>query len=111
MFFLIEVILLKCTILFSDTRSLLGIAALFGAKGVLKNKDFYYRKDKGGCFLTDKARKTFLSVFEQRMWEEATDPACGKSMNIRRHMEMQVQKLKEVLDGSRTEYEPYRTEW
>lgn len=80
-------------------------------KGVLRNRDFYYRKDKSGCFLTDEARKTFLSVFEQRMWEEATDPVSGRTMNIRRHMEMQAQKLKEVLEGTRLAYEPYRTEW
>jgi hypothetical protein len=24
---------------------------------------------------------------------------------------MQAQKMKEVLDGTRPEYEPYRTEW
>jgi CRISPR-associated protein Cas1 len=61
--------------------------------------------------MTDEARKTFLSVFEQRMWEDATDPSSGNTMNIRRHMEMQAQKMKEVLDGTRPEYEPYRTEW
>lgn len=80
-------------------------------KGILRNKDFYYRKDKAGCFLTDEARKRYLEVFEQRMWEESTDPVSGKSLNIRRHMEMQVQKLSEVLSGTRELYEPYRTEW
>jgi CRISPR-associated protein Cas1 len=98
--------------LLEEFRTIIDSLTLYTLnKGVLKNKDFYYRKDKGGCFLTDEARKTFLSVFEQRMWEEATEPASGKSMNIRRHMEMQVQKLNEVLDGSRDEYEPYRMEW
>jgi CRISPR-associated protein Cas1 len=80
-------------------------------KGVLRHKEFYYRKDNSGCFLLDEARKTFLAVFEQRMWEDATDPSSGNTMNIRRHMEMQAQKIKEVLEGTRLEYEPYRTEW
>jgi CRISPR-associated protein Cas1 len=80
-------------------------------KGILRHKDFYYRKDRSGCFLTDEARKRFLEVFEQRMWEEDHDPLTGKAMNIRRHIEMQVQKLSEVLAGTRTIYEPYRTEW
>ncbi|NTW83696.1 MAG: CRISPR-associated endonuclease Cas1 [Chlorobiaceae bacterium] len=80
-------------------------------KGILRHKDFYYRKDKSGCFLTDEARKTFLEVFEQRMWEEAHDPLSSKAMNIRRHIEMQVVNLCEVLAGTRTVYEPYRTEW
>ncbi len=80
-------------------------------KGVLRNKDFYYRKDKAGCFLTDEARKKFLAVFEQRMWEESLDPQSGKTMNIRRHIESQVVKISEVLAGTRAMYEPYRTEW
>ena len=80
-------------------------------KGVLRNKDFYYRKDKTGCFLTDEARKKFLELFEQRMWEESRDPVSGKTMNIRRHIESQVVKISEVLAGTRTLYEPYRTEW
>ena len=80
-------------------------------KGVLRNKDFYYRKDKAGCFLTDEARKKFLEVFEQRLWEESLDPQSGKSMNIRRHIESQVVKISEVLAGTRALYEPYRTEW
>ena len=80
-------------------------------KGVLRNKDFYYRKDKAGCFLTDEARKKFLEVFEQRMWEESRDPLSGKTMNLRRHIESQVIKISEVLAGTTTLYEPYRTEW
>ncbi len=80
-------------------------------KGILRNKDFYYRKDKAGCFLSDEARKKFLELFEQRMWEESRDSVSGKSMNIRRHIERQVVRLSEVLAGTRTIYEPYRTEW
>jgi CRISPR-associated protein Cas1 len=80
-------------------------------KGVLRNKDFYYRKDKAGCFLNDDARKKFLELFEQRMWEESLHPASGKTMNIRRLIESQVVMLREVVAGTRTLYEPYRTEW
>ncbi len=80
-------------------------------KGVLRNKDFYYRKDKAGCFLCDEARKKFLELFEQRMWEESRDPLSGKTMNIRRHIESQVVKISEVLAGTRAVYEPWRTEW
>jgi len=80
-------------------------------KGVLRNKDFYYRKEKAGCFLSDEARKKFLELFEQRMWEESLDPQSGKSLNIRRHIESQVVKISEVLAGTRAVYEPWRTEW
>ena len=80
-------------------------------KGILRNKDFYYRKEKSGCFLTDEARKKFLELFEQRMWEESLDPVSGKSMNLRRHIESQVVKISEVLAGTRAVYDPWRTEW
>ncbi len=80
-------------------------------KGVLRNKDFYYRKDKAGCFLCDEARKKFLELFEQRMWAESLDPQSGKSLNIRRHIESQVVKISEVLAGTRAVYEPWRSEW
>ena len=59
--------------------------------------------------MSNEGRKTFLSVFERRMWENAVDHQTGKAMNIRRHMEWQVHKLKDVLEGKRVEYEPYRT--
>ena len=80
-------------------------------KGVLRNKDFYYRKDKAGCFLCDEARKKFLELFEQRMWAESLDQQSGKSLNIRRHIESQVVKISEVLAGTRAVYEPWRSEW
>ena len=82
-------------------------------KGLLRNRDFYYRKDQTGCFMTDDARKRFLEVFEQRMWEESHDPqdGKGKAMNMRQHIESQVVKISEVLAGTRTLYEPWRAEW
>ena len=98
--------------LIEEFRTIIDSMTLYTLnKGVLRNKDFYYRKDKAGCFLTDEARKTFLELFEQRMWEESLDPKSGKSMNVRRHIESQVVKISEVLAGTRTIYEPYRTEW
>ncbi|NTW83685.1 MAG: hypothetical protein HGB36_10020 [Chlorobiaceae bacterium] len=69
-------------------------------KGILRHKDFYYRKYKSSYFLTDEARKTFLEVFEQRMREEDHDPLTGKAMNIRRHIEMQAEKLRQVHAGT-----------
>ena len=61
--------------------------------------------------MNDEARKKFLGLFEQRMWAESRDPLSGKAMNIRRHIESQVVKISEVLSGTRTIYEPYRSEW
>lgn len=71
--------------LVEEFRTIIDSLALYMLnKGILRNKDFYYYKDRPGCFLTDKARKTFLTVFERRMWENAVDQETGKAMNIRR---------------------------
>ena len=77
-------------------------------KGVLRNRDFYYPATQGGCFMTDDARKKFLAVFEQRMWEESHDQQGGQTMNIRRLIESQVVKISEVLAGKRAFYEPWQ---
>lgn len=80
-------------------------------KGLLRNKDFYYRNDPTGCFMTDDSRKKFLEVFEKQMWEESHDPQSGKTINMRRNIESQVVKISEVLSGKRTVYEPWQAEW
>lgn len=96
--------------LVEEFRTIVDSLVLYSLnKGILRKKDFYYHEQRGGCFLSNEGRKTFLSVFERRMWEQAVDPVSGKAMNIRRHMEWQVHKLKDVLEGKRVEYEPYRT--
>jgi CRISPR-associated protein Cas1 len=98
--------------LIEEFRTIIDSLTLYSLnKGILRQKDFYYRKDKAGCFLNDDARKKFLELFEQRMWEESLDPLSSKTMNIRRHIESQVVMLSEVLSGKRALYEPYRTEW
>jgi CRISPR-associated protein Cas1 len=80
-------------------------------KGVLRNKDFYYHGSPTACLMSDDARKTFLELFEQQMRKELHDPQSGKTMNIRRHIELQVVKISEVLAGTRAVYEPWQTEW
>lgn len=80
-------------------------------KGVLRNKDFYYHGSPTACLMSDDARKTFLELFEQQMRKELRDPQSGKTMNIRRLIELQVVKISEVLAGTRAVYEPWQAEW
>jgi CRISP-associated protein Cas1 len=82
-------------------------------KALLRNKDFYSHdhNEESGCFMSDDARKTFLELFEEQMREELHDPQSGKTMNMRRLMELQVVKISEVLAGTRAVYEPWRAEW
>lgn len=80
-------------------------------KGVLRNKDFYYHGSPTACLMSDDARKTFLELFEQQMRKELHEPQSGKTMNIRRLIELQVVKISEVLAGTRAVYEPWQAEW
>lgn len=80
-------------------------------KGVLRNKDFYYHGNPTACLMSDDARKTFLELFEQQMRKELHEPQSGKTMNIRRLIELQVVKISEVLAGTRAVYEPWQAEW
>jgi CRISPR-associated protein Cas1 len=77
-------------------------------RGLLQQNDFYYQKDRTGCFLTNDARKRFLNIFETRMWQESRDGYTGRTLNVRRHIEKQVKMMKDVIAGTRQEYEPYR---
>ena len=80
-------------------------------RGLLKENDFYYRKDQPGCFLSNDARKRYIAIFEERMWQESRDGYTGKTLNFRRHIEKQVRIMKETIAGTRTQYDPYKLVW
>ncbi|NTV66826.1 MAG: CRISPR-associated endonuclease Cas1 [Chlorobaculum sp.] len=77
-------------------------------RGLLKENDFYCRKDQPGCFLSNDARKRYINIFEERMWQESRDGSTGKTLNFRRQMEKQVRLMRDVIAGTCTEYHPYR---
>ncbi len=80
-------------------------------RGLLTKDDFYYHKDKTGCFLTNDGRKKYLKMFETRMWQESKDGYTGRTLNVRRHIEKQVGLLKDVMTGKVEEYEPHKIIW
>ncbi|NTU53042.1 MAG: CRISPR-associated endonuclease Cas1 [Chlorobiaceae bacterium] len=77
-------------------------------RGMLKENDFYYRKDQPGCFLSNDARKRYINIFEERMWQESRDGSSGRTLNFRRQIEKQVRMMRDVIAGTCTEYHPYR---
>jgi CRISPR-associated protein Cas1 len=77
-------------------------------RGLLQERDFYYRKDQPGCFLSNDARKKFIGIFESRMWQESRDGYTGQTLNFRRQIEKQVRIMRDVIAGTRTQYDPYR---
>jgi CRISPR-associated protein Cas1 len=64
-----------------------------------------------GCFLSNDARKRYISIFEARMWQESRDGATGRTLNFRRQIEKQVRMMRDVIAGTRTQYDPYRLKW
>jgi len=80
-------------------------------RGLLQERDFYCRKDRPGCFLSNEARKKYIGIFESRMWQESRDGCTGRTLNFRRQIEKQVKIMQEVIAGMRMQYDPYRVTW
>jgi CRISPR-associated protein Cas1 len=80
-------------------------------RGLLQERDFYYRKDQPGCFLSNDARKKFIGIFESRMWQESRDGCTGQTLNFRRQIEKQVRIMRDVIAGTRPQYDPYKVTW
>jgi CRISPR-associated protein Cas1 len=77
-------------------------------RGLLQERDFYCRKDRPGCFLSNEARKKYIGIFESRMWQESRDGCTGRTLNFRRQIEKQVKIMQEVIAGTRMQYDPYK---
>ncbi|MCF8382790.1 MAG: CRISPR-associated endonuclease Cas1 [Chlorobium sp.] len=77
-------------------------------RGLLQERDFYCRKDRPGCFLSNEARKKYIGIFESRMWQESRDGSTGRTLNFRRQIEKQVKIMQEVIAGTRMQYDPYK---
>jgi len=45
------------------------------------------------------------------MWQESRDGYTGKTLNVRRHIEKQVRIMRDVIAGTRTQYDPYKLVW
>ena len=77
-------------------------------RGLLQERDFYCRKDRPGCFLSNEARKKYIGIFESRMWQESRDGCTGRTLNFRRQIEKQVKIMQEVIAGTRMQYDSYK---
>ena len=77
-------------------------------RGLLLERDFYCRKDRPGCFLSNEARKKYIGIFESRMWQESRDGCTGRTLNFRRQIEKQVKIMQEVIAGTRMQYDSYK---
>jgi CRISPR-associated protein Cas1 len=76
---------------------------------IVNESDFYRSSEgeqRGGCFLRDAARKTFLKHFEQKMASPIVHPGTGESVDWRRAMDLQVAHLLQRIRGEVSAYLP-----
>jgi CRISPR-associated protein Cas1 len=58
----------------------------------------------GMCLLSGDARKVFIRAFENKMNSTVRHPATGFTVDYRRCIDLQVQALKRIVDGTDNEY-------
>ncbi len=78
-------------------------------KRVIGQGDFYYSETSGGkrgCFLTDRARRTFITQFEQRINTLVQHPRAGLNVTWRGCIDIQVGHYIQLLRGEAAEYLP-----
>jgi CRISPR-associated protein Cas1 len=67
----------------------------------IRPTDFTWPKENGGVYLTDPARRVFLKNFEQRMSSKTSHPDIQESVSHRRIIQLQIQRYKQALMGSK----------
>lgn len=73
-------------------------------QGIVKPSDF--NMYKGGCYITPRAKKRFVGVYEQRLSELITHPSFGYSLSYRRILSLEARLLARYIQGDTDEYSP-----
>lgn len=73
--------------------------------GLLQISDF--SRTEKGFLLNDRARKSFIQAYEQRMQTPIRYQATGNNEPLRRVLLLQTQHLARVLQGEEPRYQPY----
>ena len=82
------------------------VVAAFNRGTVDAGRDFVIKGDRGCRIRGDKARKRFLSSFENRMLREFAHVPSGVRVSYRRGLHLQARQMAMVLLGLRTSYQP-----
>ncbi len=76
-------------------------------RGSIKKEDFILPGDSGSpCLLKGDARKIFIRAFENKMNSSISHGPTGHQVDYRRCIDLQVQGLRQVIEGSLEKYEP-----
>ena len=77
---------------------------------MINNSDFDIAENKAEkqiCILKGNARKIFIRSFEAKMNKHMRHPATGFNVDYRRCIDLQVQKLRRIIEGSDETYKPF----
>lgn len=76
-------------------------------RGSIKKKDFLLPRDSGSpCLLKGDARKIFIRAFENKMNSSISHIPTGHHVDYRRCIDLQVQGLRQTIEGKLEKYEP-----
>ncbi len=95
--------------LMEEFRPLIADSTVIGAinNDVVRDTDFVIAR--GGCALSDAARRRFILAYERRMDQQVTHPLFGYRISYRRVLEVQARLLGRLLLGEIAEYPQFRT--
>lgn len=95
--------------LMEEFRPLIADSVVLGAlnNGVVQYDDF--TEQVGSVALSDRGRKRFIEVYEQRLSDEITHQVFGYKVSYRRTLEVQARLLGRVLLGELPEYPIFGT--
>jgi len=66
-----------------------------------------FSRTEKGFLLNDRARKSFIQAYEQRMQTPIRYQGTGNNEPMRRVLLLQTQHLARVLQGEEPRYQPY----
>ncbi|VAX34217.1 Retron-type RNA-directed DNA polymerase, partial [hydrothermal vent metagenome] len=76
-------------------------------RGSIKKEDFLLPRGRGSpCLLKGDARKVFIRAFENKMNSSISHAPTGHQVDYRRCIDLQVQGLRQVIEGNMEEYKP-----
>lgn len=74
---------------------------------IVRPTDFTWPTEKGGVYLTETARRTFLKHFEERMGSSVSHPDIQGQVSYRRAIQLQVQRYRQAVLMNKP-YEAFR---
>jgi CRISPR-associated protein Cas1 len=75
---------------------------------MIHTKNFSQSSTSGEVRLNDKGMHIFLEKFSQKLDKPLKTREIGRAISYRKHFEVQARKLAHLIDGTDTQYKPFR---